>query len=125
MGVYSTRINGFIQSVVLRKVVEIDLGIFVDFHVGDDDDCCLRIENSESLQVLKVTSVNGLKMPTFSGCFPSLRTFDVKVSLYESGDDLITNLFPCLSGLEKLSFVGDLNDCIGEIYVNIQVTPIA
>ncbi|PWA81754.1 F-box domain, FBD domain, Leucine-rich repeat domain, L domain-like protein [Artemisia annua] len=111
-----SRINGFIQSVVLRNVVEIDLGIFVD--VGEDD-CCLRIENSESLEVLKVNSVNGLKMPAFSGCFPRLRTFDVKVSLYESGDDLITNLFPCLSGLEKLSFVGDLNDCVGEIYVNI------
>ncbi|GKA09654.1 hypothetical protein Tco_0688985 [Tanacetum coccineum] len=116
-----SRINGFIQNVVLRNVVEIDLGIFVDFHDDDDndDDCCLRIENTESLEVLKVTTLNGLKMPAFLGCFPLLRTFDVKVSLYESGDDLITNLIPCLSGLEKLSFVGDLNDCTGEIYVNI------
>ncbi|KAI3682922.1 hypothetical protein L1987_83309 [Smallanthus sonchifolius] len=109
-------INGFIQNVILRNVVEIDLGIFVNFS-GDDD--CLKIPHSHSLKVLKIRSEDGLKMPAFPGCFPSLRVFDVKVSLVESGDDLITNLFPCLPALEQLSLVGDLTDCTGEIYVNV------
>ncbi|KAF5820752.1 putative F-box domain, FBD domain, leucine-rich repeat domain superfamily [Helianthus annuus] len=111
-----SRINGFIQSVVLRNVVEIDLGIFFNFPNNDD---CLKIPNSQSLKVLKVTSEDGLKMPAFPGCFPRLTVFDVKVSLIASGDDLITNLFPCLPALEKLSLVGDLTDCTGEIYVNV------
>ncbi|KAD3337887.1 hypothetical protein R6Q59_027379 [Mikania micrantha] len=111
-----SRINGFIQNVVLRNVVEIDLGILFNFPADDD---CIKIPHSQSLKVLKVRSEDGLKMPAFIGCFPSLRVFDVKVSLTESGDELITNLFPCLPALEKLSLVGDLTDCTGEIYVNI------
>ncbi|KAI3697928.1 hypothetical protein L6452_31033 [Arctium lappa] len=83
------------------------------------DGDCIHISDSQSLKVLKIRSDNGLKMPALSGCFPSLTIFDVKVSLYESGDELITNLFPCLPVLEKLSLVGDLTDCTGEIYVNI------
>lgn len=111
-----SRINGFIHNVILRNIIELDLGIFLNFPLDDD---CLKISNSQSLQVLKIKSDNGLKMPAFPGCFPSLSVFDVKVSLYESGEDLITNLFPCLSVLERLSLVGDLTDCTGEIYFNI------
>ncbi|KAD6119810.1 hypothetical protein E3N88_11081 [Mikania micrantha] len=111
-----SRINGFIQNVVLRNVVEIDLGFLFNFPADDD---CLKIPHSQSLKVLKVRSEDGLKMPAFIGCFPSLRVFDVKVSLTESGNELITNLFPCIPALEKMSLVGDLTNCIGEIYVNI------
>lgn len=111
-----SRINGFIYNVISRNVIEIDLGIFLNFPMDDD---CLKISNSQSLEVLKIKSDNGLKMPAFKGCFPRLTVFDVKASLYESGEDLITNLFPCLSVLEKLSLVGDLTDCTGEIYFNI------
>ncbi|CAI9270071.1 unnamed protein product [Lactuca saligna] len=114
-----SRINGFIHNVISRNIIEIDLGIFLNFPLDDD---CLKISNSQSLQLLKIRSDNGLKMPAFSGCFPSLTVFDVRVSLYESGEDLITKLFPCLSVLEKLSLVGDLTDCTGEIYFNISGT---
>ncbi|KAL4562057.1 hypothetical protein LXL04_034247 [Taraxacum kok-saghyz] len=111
-----SRINGFIHNVISRNVIEIDLGIYLNFPLDDD---CLKISNSESLKVLKISSDNGLRMPAFSGCFPNLRVFDVRVSLYESGEDLITKLFPCLSVLEKLSLVGDLTDCTGKLYFNI------
>ncbi|KAK9057998.1 hypothetical protein SSX86_022838 [Deinandra increscens subsp. villosa] len=107
--------NAFIQSVIFRDVVEFDLGVFSNFPLDED---CLMIPNSRSLKVLKVRSEFCLKMPAFPGCFPSLRVFDVKVSLVE-GDELIANLFPCLPALEKLCLAGDLTDCTGEIYVNI------
>ncbi|KAD5317223.1 hypothetical protein E3N88_17169 [Mikania micrantha] len=63
-----SRINGFIQNVVLRNVVEIDLGFLFNFPADDD---CLKIPHSQSLKVL------------------------------------------------KMSLVGDLTNCTGEIYVNI------
>ncbi|KAI7751684.1 hypothetical protein M8C21_026203 [Ambrosia artemisiifolia] len=111
-----SRLNGLIQNVVMRNVVEIDLGIFFSFPNNDE---CLKIPNSMSLEVLKVRTEDGLKMETFPGCFPRLTVFDVKVSLVASGDDLITNLFPCLPALEKLCLVGDLSESTGEIYVNV------
>ncbi|KAJ9566544.1 hypothetical protein OSB04_002510 [Centaurea solstitialis] len=112
------RINGFIDNVIRRRnIVEIDLGIFLSFHMEGGD--CIQVPDSQTLKVLKIRSDSGLKMPAFRGCFPMLSVFDVKVSLYESGDDLITKLFPCLSVLERLCLSGDLSDCSGEVYVNV------
>ncbi|XP_071720984.1 F-box/FBD/LRR-repeat protein At1g16930-like [Rutidosis leptorrhynchoides] len=111
------RINGFIQNVILRNVVEIDLGIYLNYFPIDDD--YIKISNSQSLKVLKIRSDNGLKLSTFPDCFPCLNIFDVKVPIHESSDDLVMNFFPCLYALEKLSLVVDLIDCSGEIYVNV------
>nr|GEX60905.1 F-box domain, FBD domain, leucine-rich repeat domain, L domain-like protein [Tanacetum cinerariifolium] len=108
-------IIGFIQNVFLRNVVEVDFGIFVDFHVSDDD-CCLRIDNSESLEVLKVRSVNAIKMSASSGYFSSLRTFDVFQVLVTVGGVHFSLLSKVQNDIEDSCSLDNLIDSIFPLF---------
>lgn len=101
-------IDQWINTLIPKNLVELDLDIVLNCDFNDIDEFCLKLLPCESLEILKLSLFFDLEMPMSSGSFNNLRVFHLSYNETDLYRELVENIFPSLPRLEELSIKANI-----------------